>query len=386
MTILLKGITWDHPRGFDPLVATSRSFSQAHGDLQLQWVKRSLKNFGESSIEKLADEYDLLLVDHPFMGEAHQKQLLVPLEEQLSTEFLAEQQANSAGPSFDSYRYGGHQYALPIDAAAQVAAYRADLLDGLEDDLPRSIQDIHALCENLPEKARILWPLGPTDLWCSFLSLCAQLNGGEFFDLESGIDVQVGEKVLEEIRSLLPVLHEQSLEFNPIQTLDAMRSGEDIAYAPLLFGYSSYSQPQQTGHVIRFTDPPCYPGAQKTSLLGGVGLAISARSAHRDEAAEYLSFVLSPEIQAGEYFANHGQPGHLAAWKSTSVNESCSHFFSNTLETLESAYVRPRVPGFHDFQESAGAILHEAMTKGSSLEKTMVTLNECYRKLGTRLA
>lgn len=380
MTILLKGITWDHPRGFDPLVATSKSFSKAYGNIELQWAERSLKNFGESSIEKLADEYDLLLVDHPFMGEAHEKQLLVPLEEQLSAEFLSENQSNSVGPSFDSYRYGGHQYALSIDAAAQVAAYRKDLLDVSEDDLPRSIKDIYALGNRLQGKSRILWPLGPTDLWCSFLSLCAQLTGGEFFNLETGIDVQVGETVLGELRSLLPLLHEQSLEFNPIQTLDAMQAQEDIAYVPMLFGYSSYSQPQKTRHVIHFVNPPCYPGAQKSSVLGGVGLAISARSVHRDAAAQYLLFVLSPEVQVGEYFANNGQPGHLAAWTNPRVNQSCSHFFSSTLETLENAYVRPRVPGFNDFQESAGAILHRAMTKGSSLEKTMVALNERFRQ------
>ena len=140
--------------------------------------------------------------------------------------------------------------------------------------------------------------------------------------MNSGIDSQVGERVLEEIRSLLPLLHEKSLDFNPIQTLDAMQEREEIAYAPLLFGYSSYSQSQKTGHVIHFKSPPCYPGAQKSSLLGGVGLAISTRSAHRDEAAQYLSFVLSPDVQAGEYFGNNGQPGHLAAWTNPRVNQS----------------------------------------------------------------
>lgn len=380
MTILLKGITWDHPRGFDPLVATSDSFSNTHGNIEFQWARRSLRSFGESSIEELADEYDLLLVDHPFMGEAHEKGLLVPLEEQLSAKFLADQKANSVGPSFDSYCYGGHQYALPIDAAAQVAAYRPDLLDGLEDDLPQSIQDIYELGNRLPENLKILWPLGPTDCWCSLLSLCAQLTGGEFFDLQTGVDVQVGSTVLEELRSLLPILHEQSLDYNSIQALDAMQARADIAYVPMVFGYSSYAQPQLSGHVIRFTNPPCYPGAQKSSLLGGVGLAISARCAHRDEAAHYLSFVLSPDIQTGEYFANSGQPGHLAAWKSPRVNESCSHFFSSTLETLEKAYVRPRVPGFHDFQESAGALLHSEMTKNLSAKETMVALNDRYRQ------
>jgi len=384
MTILLKGITWDHPRGFDPLVATSESFSKNHGDIEFHWAKRSLKSFGESSIEDLADEYDLLLVDHPFMGEAHKKHLLVPLEEQLSAEFLAEQRTNSVGPSFDSYRYGGHQFALPIDAAAQVAAYREDLLEWSKVGLPQSIQDIYSLGNRLQGTSRVLWPLGPTDLWCSFLSLCAQLSRGEFIDLATGLDIQVGRKVMEEFKALLPLLHEQSLDFNPIQALDAMQERDDIAYVPMLFGYCSYSLPQSERPVIRFTNPPCYPGAEKTSLLGGVGLAISARSAHRVEAAEYLTFVLSPDVQQGEYFANNGQPGHLSAWKSPRVNQCCSHFFRTTLETLENAYVRPRMPGFHDFQESAGALLHEALSKNTPTDKTMNALNERFCRRCTR--
>mgnify|MGYP000238741250 CR=1 FL=1 len=30
--IALKGMTWDHPRGFDPMVATSESFKKKHNN------------------------------------------------------------------------------------------------------------------------------------------------------------------------------------------------------------------------------------------------------------------------------------------------------------------------------------------------------------------
>ena len=36
--------------------------------------------------------------------------------------------AASVGPSFRSYTYAGRQWALPIDAAAQVQAWRPDLM------------------------------------------------------------------------------------------------------------------------------------------------------------------------------------------------------------------------------------------------------------------
>jgi multiple sugar transport system substrate-binding protein len=46
----------------------------------------------------------------------------------LPKRFLEQQKLQTAGPSFRSYTYGGHQWALAVDAAAQVSAYRPDLL------------------------------------------------------------------------------------------------------------------------------------------------------------------------------------------------------------------------------------------------------------------
>ena len=120
--IELRGITWDHPRGLDPMVATAASYAAAHPDVRITWEARSLKDFGDFPLERLTDRYDLLVIDHPFVGFAAATGCLQPLDERLPAPILADQAANSVGPSHRSYHYGGHQWALAPDDAGHVSA------------------------------------------------------------------------------------------------------------------------------------------------------------------------------------------------------------------------------------------------------------------------
>jgi multiple sugar transport system substrate-binding protein len=65
-------------------------------------------------------------------------------------------------------------------------------------------------------------------------------------------------------------------------------------------------------------------------------------------------WLASPEHQRGTYFRNGGQPASLAAWTDSFVDAAADGFFSGTIQTLQSAYVRPRFDGFVAFFEAAG--------------------------------
>src|SRR5258706_13798221 len=103
MTIELKGMTWDHPRGFDPLNATAITYALAYLDVQVPWRRRTLRDFAERSVLDLAEEYDLIVLDHPWIGAAAERECLLPLDEWLSPSFLEAQANNSIGKSYDSY-------------------------------------------------------------------------------------------------------------------------------------------------------------------------------------------------------------------------------------------------------------------------------------------
>src|SRR3954471_18347113 len=127
-SVTLTGITWNHTRGLLPLVATAQRFSELNPAVAIEWQRRSLQEFADSPIERLAERFDLLIIDHPFVGYAAAHPALLALDELLPAAFLADQAANSVGASHASYALGGHQWALAIDAATPVSAYRPDLL------------------------------------------------------------------------------------------------------------------------------------------------------------------------------------------------------------------------------------------------------------------
>jgi hypothetical protein len=127
--IQLTGITWDRTRGDLPTVATAQRFGESHPGVTIEWRNRSFNAFGDQPLAELAPHFDLLVIDHPFVGLAHARGLLLPLDERLPAAFLANQAANSVGASYPSYVYGGHLWVLPIDAATPVSAWRPDLLE-----------------------------------------------------------------------------------------------------------------------------------------------------------------------------------------------------------------------------------------------------------------
>ena len=75
--IELKGMAWDHPRGYEPLLAASNEFSRNNSNVLINWDIRSLKEFGDMPIESLIERYDLITIDHPYMGQADKNGLLL---------------------------------------------------------------------------------------------------------------------------------------------------------------------------------------------------------------------------------------------------------------------------------------------------------------------
>src|SRR5918992_3386900 len=134
----LRGISWDHPRGHDCMVATAEAYATVQPEVRIVWETRSLQAFADFPVQKLAEIYDLLVIDHPFVGFAAADGCLLPLDEQIGAAVLADQAANSVGPSHRSYSYGGDQWALATDAAGHVSAYRPDLVERLDIEVPRS--------------------------------------------------------------------------------------------------------------------------------------------------------------------------------------------------------------------------------------------------------
>src|ERR1700731_1736479 len=125
----LLGSSWDHPRGHAPMVATAAAYETiTDGEVSISWQARTLKEFGVLSVEELARQFDLIVIDHPHIGTMAESACVVALDDHVDAATWASLSAQSPGGSHHSYRYAGRQWAFAIDAACQTSARRSDRL------------------------------------------------------------------------------------------------------------------------------------------------------------------------------------------------------------------------------------------------------------------
>src|SRR3569623_3437189 len=167
MAITLKGMTWSHPRGTDPMVACARLWQDKTG-VAIAWDKRSLQDFASFPVETLAREYDLIVIDHPHVGQITAENCLAPLDLPGREAAWAALKHGSLGASYPSYNWQGRQWAFPIDAAAQIQAWRADRL-------PAPLTTWAEVLD-LAKSGQVALPLRPPHVLMSFFTLAGNLG------------------------------------------------------------------------------------------------------------------------------------------------------------------------------------------------------------------
>jgi multiple sugar transport system substrate-binding protein len=372
--ITLKGITWDHSRGYTPMVATAQRFHELHPDVEILWEKRSLQAFGDYPLPKLVDKFDLLIIDHPFVGYAANHPILLPLDEYLPADYLQDQAANSVGASHESYIYGEHQWALATDAATPIASYRPDLLEKHKLNLPQTFDEVLGLAQN----GMVIVPAVAVDSLMNLYYFCVT-EGVPLFENDRFVDEENGVWALEKLHKLVSLCPPECLTRNPIRTYNALASGDQYIYCPFAYGYSNYGRLGYAEHLLAFTNVVGFESKPiGRTTLGGTGLAISANCQHEEIAVEYAKYVNSALIQKTLYVENGGQPGHQSAWLDETVNARTNNFFKDTLATLDHAYVRPRYDGYLHFQDAGSPVVHEFLKNGGNPKQVLQKLQKIY--------
>lgn len=351
-SVALRGMTWDHPRGIDGLRAADALLLERHG-VTVDWQVRSLLAFGDQHVAEFAADFDLMVIDHPHVADAVEAGVLLPLDEVAGIEELARE---SVGRSHESYRYRGAQWALGVDAAAQVSAFRPDRADGA----PLLWDDVL----DLARTGVVLWPYKPVDAVSTFATLLAQ-RGAPLAEPDLFLDRVVASEVVEFMIRLAEAVPDWCVDANPIQVAEALVGasdhGDDYAVGVALFGYTNYSRPGFRANLLAYDDIPSFDGRSGGSTLGGAGIAVSATTPHPELARAAAATLAGSEAQIGAYTAGGGQPGNLRAWRSEATNAATHGFFRNTLRTLERAWVRPRVAGWPELQLALSHLVRDAI-------------------------
>ena len=369
----LRGMTWDHPRGVDPLEACARLWRERTG-VEIVWDRRSLQDFESFPVIELARSYDLIVIDHPHVGRITAERCLTPLDVEGREGEREAMARGSVGPSYPSYLWEGRQWAFPIDAAAQVQVRRPDRLEAPLDSWSAVME--------AARRGEVLCPLRPPHSLMSLFTLAGQRGrppspaGPDLFDAEAGA------AAYETLAELAAHVDPRCFELDPIGVLEAMSTGASEAVcAPLIYGYVSYAIEGFRPVRLSFSDIPSVAGLGPVgSAIGGTGIAVSAFSQAREAAVDFAYWVASGEVQAGAYAAAGGQPGHGAAWESPAVNAVTGDFYKSTRATLEASWLRPRHDGYMGFQARAGERLNDLLRAEADAPAAIAELNDLYRK------
>ena len=384
MEVTLKGLTWDHPRGYAPLLKGAPEYQNSHPGINIRWDRRTLRDFGEAPIEQYLDRYDLIIMDHPFVGFAAAHDVLVDLNPFLSAAESSSLARDSAGPSEESYRYAGGLWALPVDAATQVASHRPELLQQLSSKPPKTFDEVLQLGQKARANGKFIAVAAcPIDAISLFFTLTANLGHPISENADPFVEHAIAREALDRLHALIAISHPQSTGWNPIQMYDHMVAESDVVYCPWAYGYSNYSRPESSVRLQFASGPAAGPIGCAGTQLGGTGVAVSKQSPHRDEAVAYARWLASPQHQRGTYVQEGGQPASLSAWLDPEIDAAACGFFSGTLETLEKSYVRPRFDGFVRFFEVAGIEINRCLQGETTDAQLIASLN---RRFAERLA
>ncbi|RWM75198.1 MAG: extracellular solute-binding protein [Mesorhizobium sp.] len=369
--VTLKGMTWSHPRGYDPMVACSALWKQRTG-VAIEWDKRSLQDFESFPVEELARAYDLIVIDHPHVGQITAENCLAPLDVVGREAERAALAAGSVGRSYASYNWQGRQWAFPIDTASQVQAWRPDMLSAVPANWAEMLE--------LARQGRVLLPLRPPHSLMVFYTLAGNLGRPAIEGHGNHVDPATGKQVFEMMREVAALVDPASLGMDPIDVLEEMaRSGSRIACAPLIYGYVSYAIAGFRTNRLAFADIPAVGDAGPAgSALGGTGIAVSAFSKAKQAATDFAYWIASGDVQRGPYAAAGGQPGHAAAWDDAAVNAAAGNFYMNTRATLEGAGVRPRHDGYMAFQQAASDRINLGLAEKHHAGRVVADFNRLF--------
>ncbi|GAA1699169.1 membrane protein [Microbacterium sediminicola] len=356
MPISYRGLTWDHPRGRDALRAAAALL--AEDDVELTWDVQPLEGFESTPLDTLADTYDLIVMDHPHVGDAVALGCLRSVEEVFGEGAVADVAARAVGPSLDSYHLDGRTWALPLDAATQVSVMRPDLVE----TGPQTWDDVLDLARGGTTALSVSGP----HAYLTYASVCASL--GEPLAIgtaDSVVSASVGEQAFAILTELARRAPAGSAEQNPIALLERMASTDEIGYIPLIYGYVNYAD-RRAAHPLDFRASPTGPGDRIGSTIGGTGLAVTRRCEPTEALRRHILWLLGDDAQRTFIPDHAGQPSMLAAWTDERVNRDSGDFYLRTLPTISGAWVRPRFPGFTQTQSALSALVRQVLDGESS--------------------
>ena len=155
----------------------------------------------------------------------------------------------------------------------------------------------------------------------------------------------------------------ECLGWNSIALHDAMRSRDDLAYCPIVYGFAVYGE--DTPALSFGPLPGLVSPYDAGGVIGGAAVGLSVFSQADDVALPYLAFLLEASTQRDLFAPHGGQPARIEAWEDEMADRRVSGYYSGVRSTLARAVVRPRFIGYQQFEQRAGDRLEAMLREGA---------------------
>ena len=352
--------------------------------MRIEWEQLDFDELFYDSRRQFASgsvNFDLLMIDHPWVGELAVNGWLVDMSELLTSEQKRDLEEDADRSSLEAYRYDTRLWSLPVDSACQILAFRPDLVGAAVDQLPGDWDSFLALGKSVhepPHRCAYTNQFGGPNHFLTLLGIAAALGDDPYTEPSRGMDRDAGARGLDILRRVWELSIESQVESPEMlahRTFPLMMSEDRAAMCPGVFAYITHyggGGERQLG----IADMPVMPETGKrTSLLGGMGLAIASASPHRDAAWEYAWFAMSREVQAGVFIENGGQPGRVSALTTGFADDECAGFGPVLAAALNGCYIRPTAPGWHRAERAGGDVVSRFLAGEIAEQQTLADLD-----------
>ena len=216
---------------------------------------------------------------------------------------------------------------------------------------PETWAEVLALAAELPLALSLA---GPHAL-LTFCSICAGLGGAPF---EPGEAPRGGARRCCEELAASAVASLRDGESDPAARGDGARARGRLLPARLRL-----RQLRARGATgARRCASPTRP--QLGSTLGGTGIALTRRCPLDAGARRAPRLAARSRPRRRRSSREHeGQPSARAAWSDPALDASSGGFYSGTLRTTEAAWVRPRFPGYIEFQSRGSELIRDGLAE-----------------------
>ncbi len=358
---------WESKDGVDTFIKQAgQAYTAEHPNVRIDFVNVELHNTAEAleNDAPLGIGPDIIAAPHDLLGSLVAKKLVIPTE---NPSEVANKVLKSCTKAIT---YNGTMYGYPVSAETYALFYNKNLIR--ENDVPKSWEDlvewVQGFNESHPGKLGFVM-----DVTASYYSIIFLTAGGNRLYGESGVDsshpnmsTPLEIKGMEFFQSLRESLGLQETELSTSSCDNLFASGNAAMYITGLWNVKAF---EKAGINFGVTTIPALPGESTpaASFSGTRVMYVTACSAHPKEAADFLEFTLSPEMQQLRFNWTGSMPAI-----STNVN---SPYISGFLKQLDYAFPMPSIPAMVKFWTESTGVLTD-IWNGADVESSLKAFNE----------